>query len=372
MRRLHILTVALALMGLSLTLTPPGAAAGPPLGLPEVPVPADNPQTPQKIALGEKLYHDTRFSATGAVGCVTCHDPQMAFADRKTVAEGVEGKKGTRNSPTVINAAYYETQFWDGRVPSLEEQAKQPLTNPVEHGLESFAPILETIRNDPDYPKQFEQVFGVKPAAITIDHVVKAIASFERTVVAGDSPFDRYEYGGDQSAMSEAAIRGLALYRGKARCQDCHTIGQTSATFTDNDFHNLGVAFKNIEDRMMEVANKFRQAKMEGKSVDETVLTDRDMSELGRFAVTLRPSDIGRFKTVTLRNIAVTAPYMHDGSQKTLLEVIEFYDKGGEDNPFLDGGIRPLNLTEQEKKDLVEFLEHLTSPQFAQTPQPKE
>ena len=172
--------------------------------------------------------------------------------------------------------------------------------------------------------------------------------------------------------MSEAAIRGLELYRGKARCQDCHRIGQTSATFTDNDFHNLGVAFKNIQDRMMEVANKFRQAKMEGKSVDETVLTDSDISELGRFAVTMRPSDIGRFKTTTLRNIAVTAPYMHDGSQKTLMEVIEFYNQGGEDYPFIDGGIRPLNLTEEEMKDLVAFLEHLTSPQFAATPTAKE
>jgi cytochrome c peroxidase len=194
---------------------------------------------------------------------------------------------------------------------------------------------------------------------------VKAIASFERTVIAGDSPFDRYLYGGNKDALSESAIRGLELYRTKARCQDCHTIGQTFATFTDNKFHNLGVGFKKIEKNFMKLANTLRKAKMEEKAIDKSVLTDAEVSELGRFVITLRPSDIGRFKTSTLRNIAVTAPYMHDGSIKTLEEVIELYNRGGEKNPFLDSGIRPLNLTEQEKADLIEFLKTLTSPQFA-------
>ena len=346
----------------------PVLAAGPaPLGLPAITVPADNPQTPDKIALGKRLYEDKRFSGDGTVSCATCHVPEKAFTDGLPVAEGIRKQKGTRNSPTVINAAYYTSQFWDGRRPSLEEQAKDPFLNPIEHGLASHEPILRTIRTDPTYPAEFRNVFGVDAQAITIDHVVKAIASFERTVISGDSPFDRYLFGGDANAISDSAKRGLELYRVKARCQDCHAIGQTNAIFTDNKFHNVGVGFKRIGDRYLQVATAFRKARQAGKELDKSVLTDAEASELGQFAVTLKPSDIGRFKTSTLRNIAVTGPYMHDGSIKTLEEVIELYNKGGEQNPFLDSGIRPLNLTPQEKADLVEFLKTLTSPQFAVT-----
>jgi cytochrome c peroxidase len=340
------------------------------LGLPAVSVPADNPQTPEKITLGKRLYEDKRFSGDGTVSCATCHDPSKAFSDALPVAEGIRKQKGTRNSPTVINAAFYTSQFWDGRRATLEEQAKDPFLNPIEHGLASHEPILRTIRTDPFYPVEFRKVFGVDAKGITIDHVVKAIASFERTVISGDSPFDRYLYGGDKTAISESAKRGLELYRVKARCQDCHAIGQTNAIFTDNKFHNVGVGFKRIGDRYLQVASAFRKARQAGKDVDRSVLTDAEASELGQFAVTLKPSDIGRFKTSTLRNVAVTGPYMHDGSVKTLEEVVELYDKGGEQNPFLDSGIRPLNLTPQEKADLVEFLKTLTSPRFAVTSSP--
>jgi len=336
-----------------------------PLGLPPVPVPADNPQTAEKIALGKRLYEDKRFSGDGTISCSNCHDETKGFTDHLPVAEGIRKQKGTRNSPTVINAAYYTSQFWDGRRPSLEEQAKDPFLNPIEHGLKSHDPIIAIVREDPAYPAEFRKVFNISPQEITIDHVVKAIASFERTVVAGDSPFDRYLYGGDKSALSPAAIRGLDTYRTKARCQDCHTIGQTDAIFTDNKFHNLGVGFNRIEKTFMPVANAFRKAKQAGKNIDESVLTSAEASELGRFVVTLRPTDIGAFKTPTLRNLTATAPYMHDGSIKTLEEVIELYDKGGEKNPLLDSGIRPLNLTPQEKADLVELLKSMTSPQFA-------
>ena len=340
-------------------------AAEVPLGLPPVPIPSDNPQTTEKIALGKGLFEDKRFSGDGTVSCATCHDPGKAFGDGLPTAEGINKQKGTRNSPTVINAAYYESQFWDGRRSSLEEQAKDPFLNPIEHGLTSHDRIIETIRSDGSYPAQFRTVFGIELNDITMDHVVKAIASFERTVIAGDSPFDRYLYGGDKTAMSESAIRGLEIYRTKGRCQDCHTIGQTYATFTDNKFHNLGVGFKRIQSRMIPIANAFRKAKQEGKDIDQSVIGDKEVSELGRFVVTLRPSDIGGFKTSTLRNIAVTGPYMHDGSLETLEEVVELYNKGGESNPLLDSGIRPLNLTEQEKADLVAFMKSLTSPQFA-------
>ena len=340
-------------------------AAPPTLGLPPVPVPVDNPQSAGKAALGKQLFEDKRFSGDGTVSCATCHNPAKAFADGLPVAEGIGKQKGSRNSPTVLNAAYNESQFWDGRRPSLEAQAKDPFLNPIEHGLKSHEPILQIVRSDPAYVRQFRDVFNVEDKRITIEHVVQAIAAFERTAISGDSPFDRYLYGGDRGAMSEAAIRGLNLYRTKARCQDCHAIGQTSAVFTDNKFHNIGVGFNRIESRAMQLATAFRKAKQAGLDVDKSVLTDRDSSELGRFAVTLRPSDIGAFKSSTLRNIAVTAPYMHDGSIRTLEEVVELYNKGGEKNPFLDSGVRPLNLTDQEKSDLVEFLKALTSPQFA-------
>ena len=338
-----------------------------PLGLPPVPIPEDNPQTAEKITLGKKLFEDKRFSADGTISCAHCHDPAKAFADGLPVAEGIKKLKGTRNSPTVINSAYYTSQFWDGRRLTLEEQAKDPFLNPVEHGLgekEGFHDfIISVIRKDKGYVEEFERVFGVKPEQITIDHVVKAIASFERTVISGDSPFDRYVYGGDKTALSESAIRGLELYKGKARCQECHAISENYAIFTDNKFHNLGVGFKKIQPRLREMVREFRMAKQQGKELDKSVLTDADISELGRFVVTLKTSDIGAFKTPTLRNIAVTGPYMHDGSMKTLEEVMELYNKGGEKNPFL-GSVRVLDLTDQEIKDIIEFMKALTSPEF--------
>ncbi|WP_022949076.1 cytochrome-c peroxidase [Methylohalobius crimeensis] len=335
------------------------------LGLPPVPIPEDNPLTLEKARLGKRLFEDKRFSGDGTINCAHCHQPELAFQDDLPIAQGIRQQKGTRNSPTVINAAYYETQFWDGRRPSLEAQSKDPFLNPVEHGLKSHAPIVESVRKDPDYRKSFQEVFGSPPEQITIDHVAKAIASFERTVVAGDSPFDRYQFGGDQNALSEAAIRGLEVFRGKGRCVSCHVIEENQALFTDNQFHNLGIGFSRIQSRLPQILDAFRKARQAGEDIDETVLTKADMSELGRFVVTEKLEDIGRFKTSTLRNIALTAPYMHDGSLKTLEEVIVVYDQGGFDNPMLDGGIRPLGLTPQEKSDLIEFLKSLTSDRFA-------
>jgi len=336
------------------------------LGLPPVPIPADNPLTLEKARLGQQLFQEKRFSADGSISCAHCHKPELAFQDGLPVSEGIGGQKGTRNAPTVINAAYYTTQFWDGRRPSLEAQSKDPFVNPIEHGLKHHEPIVEIVRTEPDYQSRFRLVFGLQPQQITIDHVAQAIASFERTVVAGDSPFDRYLYGGDQKALSPAAIRGLAVFRGNGRCVSCHVIETTTALFTDNQFHNLGVGFSRIQDRLPQLIAAFRQAKAKGSPVDEAVLTQAELSELGRFVVSGEIEDIGKFKTSTLRNIALTAPYMHDGSLKTLEEVVDFYDRGGLDNPMLDGGIRPLGLTTQEKADLVAFLQSLTSARFAQ------
>jgi cytochrome c peroxidase len=354
----------------SLILATPLLADGP-LGLPDVPVPADNPQTPEKIALGSRLFNDVRFSATGDVSCATCHVAEKAFTDSPlSVSEGIRKLTGTRNAPTVVNAAFNKTQFWDGRSPDLEDQALHPFVNPVEMALPTHDALLATVRGDSAYVKSFSDIFGVRAANITMKEVTRAIAAFERTQIAGDSPFDRWYFGGEQDAISEQARRGFATFLGNGRCVSCHVIEQDFALFTDHLFHNIGIGINDIQARVPELARAFQVAKNAGMDVDVAVLSDADTSHLGRFAVDDQFSSMGSFKTSTLRNIDVTAPYMHNGSLKTLREVVEHYNNGGvtkpEDpvNAFLSGGIRPLNLSEQEIDDLVAFMETLTSPQF--------
>jgi len=345
-----------------------------PLGLPPVPIPADNPQTAEKISLGDKLFHDPRFSSTGTVSCATCHAQSKGFTDSPlTVSEGINKLTGTRNAPTVINAAYNHSQFWDGREPDLEGQAGQPFLNPVEMGLADYEPILKIVRTDPDYAKQFQAVFNKSDQKITIKEVTQAIAAFERTVISGDSPFDQFYFAGKKDALSDSAQRGLQVFVGQGRCVSCHTISQTHALFTDHRFHNLNVGFQRISKDIQELANTFSKAKQQGANVDIAVLSNKNTSELGRFAVSGQTRDLGGFKTPTLRNIEVTAPYMHDGSVKTLADVVSFYNLGGMDkqgdpvNDFQSGGMRPLNLSKEQQADLVEFLKALTSPEYAKT-----
>lgn len=343
------------------------------LGLPDVPIPEDNPQSTAKIALGSRLFNDVRFSATGEVSCATCHLPETVFTDSpRSVSEGINKLTGTRNAPTVVNAAFNKTQFWDGRSPSLEDQALHPFLNPVEMGLPNHEPILQVIREDREYVRAFREVFGIRKDDISMDEVTKAIAAFERTQVAGNSPFDRWYFGGERDVLSEQAVRGFSVFLGNGRCVSCHTIEQDFALFTDHLFHNIGIGINEIQGKVPELARAFQIAKNKGIDVDVAVLSDADTSHLGRFAVDDQLSSLGAFKTSTLRNIAVTAPYMHDGSLATLREVVEHYNNGGVTNPgdpvnaFLSGGIRPLNLSEQEIDDLVVFMESLTSPQFEQ------
>jgi cytochrome c peroxidase len=337
-----------------------------------VPIPADNPQTPDKIALGDKLFNDKRFSSTGEVSCATCHDPNKAFTDSPLVtSEGINKLTGTRNAPTVINSAYFKLFFWDGRSIDMEDQAQHPIVNPVEMGLVNHDPVLKIVRTDPDYVARFKKVFDKQGEQVTMKEVQQAIASFERTIVSGDSPFDRWHYGGDDKAVSEQVKRGFNVFLTKGRCVSCHAMEQDYATFTDNRFHNIGVGINRIQDEVPKFAPAFLTAKASGADVDKAVLTNPKASELGRFAVTESLDEIGSFKTSTLRNVAVTAPFMHDGSLKTLRDVVDHYNNGGitnkndRVNDFLSGGIRPLNLTDDEITDLVAFLESLTSPQFA-------
>ncbi len=347
------------------------AIAATPLGLPPVPIPANNPQSAEKIKLGDKLYHDKTLSADGKVSCSTCHEEKKGFTDNLPVSKGIEGKSGTRNAPTVINAAYYTSQFWDGREPDLEGQSKGPFINPVEGGLASHQVLLDKIRANKDYITAFKKVFGVTNSAITIDHVAKSIASFERTIIGGNSPFDHYQYGGDDKALNAAEKRGLEVFLNKGRCVSCHRIEQTQALFTDNRFHNIGIGFKKIQAKENQTAAALVKKKHNTKlDMDAEVLTNKYVSELGRFAVTENLTQVGAFKTPTLRNLSLTAPYMHDGSLKTLEDVVDFYNNGGrikETDPlsgFQSGGIRPLHLDDKQKKDLVAFLKALTSPEY--------
>jgi cytochrome c peroxidase len=327
------------------------------LGLPPLPVPDDNPQSAEKIELGRLLFNDMRLSADGTINCASCHHPDKAFTDGLPVARGIRNQVGTRNAPTVVNSAFHNSFFHDGRASTLEEQALGPFLNPIEHGLENGNDILKLVKQDTGYVKKFKQVFGVSNTEINIEHVAKAIASFERTIINGNSLFDQYFYARNRQVLSESAARGSRIFKRKGNCSNCHEINWKNTLFTDHNFYNIGVGFSRVEP----VLNKLLSRMRKGVHLDVINLTEKQRSELGRFNVTKVIADIGKFKTPTLRNIDLTAPYMHDGSIASLEEVIEYYDKGGDENRFKDSAIFPLHLTQQEKKDLVAFLRSLTS-----------
>jgi len=328
------------------------------LGLPKLSIPADNLQSAEKIALGKQLFNDKRLSLDGSISCASCHNKGRAFTDGQPVAVGIKQQTGFRNAPTVVNAAFYQALFIDGRAGSLEDQALGPFLNPIEHGLKSRQQIADIVNQDAYYQKQFSEVFNVTDS--TAEQVAQAIASFERTLIAGNSAFDRYLFGRDRQALTTSEARGMRLFRRKGNCANCHEISGKDALFMDNRFYNLGVGFAKVNSQIAEFVQTLRA----GENADEFAFTEAQRAELGRFNVTHIIADIGKFKTPTLRNIALTAPYLHDGSAKTLEEVVEYYDKGGDKNPFLDSAIFPLHLTDQEKQDLVAFLKALTSEQY--------
>jgi cytochrome c peroxidase len=302
-----------------------------PLGLPPVVIPADNPPTAETIALGRRLFYDPILSADRSVSCASCHSPQFGFADSRPVSEGVGKKTGTRHSPPVVNAAYFNVQFWDGRAPTLENQAEGPVQNPVEMA-NTLATVEQRLNADPSYRQQFAEAWGARP--ITYEMVEKSIASFERTVISGNSPFDRWKYGHDKNAVDNAVKRGFVVFtsKKKADCASCHTVGEKYALFTDNQFHNVGVGVN---------AGEF--------------------TDVGLYAVTHNQADKAKFKTPSLRNIAQRAPYMSDGSLKDLKQVIDFYIGAGNSNPNLDPKIHVLDfLSGQERADLQAFLNSLT------------
>ncbi len=290
-------------------------------------VPTDNPITPAKVELGKHLFFDGRLSRDGTTSCASCHNPAKGWSDGQKSSKGISAQFGDKNSPTIVNRLFSTTQFWDGRAKSLEEQALGPIANPIEMG-NTLEGMLSNLNLVAGYKSLFQSAFGNE--TITAERVAQAIASFERTIVSGNSPFDHYE-AGDKKAMSESAVRGLAIFKDntKGRCSICHA----GFNFTDEKFHNIGVGMDKL---------------------------DWEKSHIGRFAVTKVDKDKGAQKTPTLRDVAASAPYMHDGSEDTLEAVVEYYARGGNPNPFLDPEMRKLTLTDQEKKDLVEFMKALT------------
>ncbi len=310
-------------IGQTVTITPP-------LGLPAVSIPAANPPTSQTIALGRLLFYDKRLSKDDSISCASCHMPTEGFADGMKVSRGVGGMSGVRNAPSIINAAYLPLQFWDGRAPSLEEQAASPIANPVEMNQPHEVSVGK-LAKDPHYAALFDQAFGA--GGVTFERIENAIASFERTALSGNSAFDRYKYGGDKTALTASQVRGLEIFLDPKRgnCAACHLVNDKYALFTDGKAHNIGVGAE------------------DGSA----------FSDVGRFEQTKADADRGAFVTPMLRDVARTAPYMHDGSIKTLKGVVDFYAGGGNSNPYLDKQIKKIDLSAQDRQDLVAFLESL-------------
>jgi cytochrome c peroxidase len=322
----------------------------------------DNALTPERVALGHKLYFEKRLSADNTVSCATCHDVTRGFTDQLKTSEGIKDQLGHRNAPTTLNVALLQTVFLDGRSPTLEHQAKQPIINPIEMGMPDGQAAVNAIKDDAEYQAAFQKAYGRQ---VNYDDIGRAIAAFERTLVFMDSPFRRF-LNGDEDAISSEAKQGWKLFNEKARCVTCHPMNPSNPLGTDNRFHNVGVSARHQDfDSLAKQGLKAMEEDPTEQKLEELALAT-DMSELGRFLVTKNRSDIGAFRTPLLLNIGITPPYMHDGTVETLWDVMDHYNKGGEANLFLDGGMEPLALTEREINNVVEFLFSLTDDRFAQ------
>ena len=368
MRRLALLPAFVALAGCGLAISPPASAGGPApaqrfpaaLGLPAMEVPADNPITPAKVALGRKLFLDRRLSPNGTMSCAMCHVPEQGFtAHELATSVGIGGRSVRRNAPTVLNVAWQQRLFHDGREVSLEDQVWGPLLAANEMGNPSIGYVIERISTLEDYRGLFEAAFdGRGPSAARLG---AALASYQRTLVAGDSRFDRWRFGGEASALSAVEQAGFELFAGKGRCATCHRVGQREALFTDHGFHNTGIGWH----RSLGTPERTRVELAPGvyTELDRRTIAsfaEPPANDVGRYEITLDPKDRWAYKTPSLRNVALTAPYMHDGSLPSLEAVVGFYDRGGIDNPEKSALIAPLGLTASERAALVAFLRALT------------
>jgi len=339
-----------------------------PLGLPPVTHPADNPPTKAKIELGRKLFFDRRLSHNRTMSCGMCHVPEQGFTSNELATPvGHEGKSVRRNSPTVLNVAYVESLFHDGRDPALETQFVSPITAINEMANPSLGYVVEQISNFDDYAPLFEAAFGGGP---TTDRIGQALGAYQRTLVSGASRFDKWRYGGVADALTEQERQGFELFTGKAACSTCHTIGDDFALFSDGEFHDTGYGWQREQQRQGK--GPLVQVDLGGGIITwmkpETLLTIGDPPEpdLGRYEVTLDPEDRWQYRTPSLRNVALTAPYMHDGGLRALGDVVAFYNKGGVPHDHMDSRIKPLDLTDEESGALVAFLQSLTGDNIEQ------
>jgi cytochrome c peroxidase len=338
-------------------LAPPPEAM---LGLPPVPVPAGDPPTPAKVALGRKLFLERRLSPNGTMSCAMCHVPEQGFtANELATSVGIEGRTVRRNAPTLLNVAYQQRLFHDGREPTLEDQIWGPLLAANEMGNPSIGYVLERVRGLGDYAGLFEQAFG--DARVSAERLGRALAAYQRTLVAGGSRFDRWRYGGDATALAPAERLGFDLFAGKAGCAACHTVGERDALFTDHGFHNTGIGWRRAHGIPAETRVELAPGvftRLDRRTIES--FAEPLPRDVGRYEITLDPGDRWAYRTPTLRNVALTAPYMHDGSLPTLDAVVAFYDGGGIDNPDKSPLVRPLHLTADERAALTAFLRALT------------
>jgi len=334
----------------------------PPLGLPALPVPPDNPLTTAKVELGRKLFFDRRLSLNQTLSCAMCHVPEQGFANNElATAVGLEGRSVRRNSPTIYNVGYMEKLFHDARDDRLEHQIWQPLLLHNEMANPSVSAVVNKVRGLDDYRGLFEQAFEGRAAGM--ETISQAIASYERTLVSANSPFDRWYFGGDKTALDDSAARGFAIFSGKGHCSACHLIGETSALFTDHQVHNTGIGYARSMRTPPTTPQRVLLAPGVFIDVDPDAVTEsseKPLPDLGYYEITQDPADRWKYRTPSLRNVALTEPYMHDGSLPTLEAVVDFYVKGGIPNELRDPLIAPLELTEAERTDLVAFLRALT------------
>ncbi len=338
----------------------------PPLGLPPVKIPKDNPITNEKIELGRKLFYDRRLSINDTFSCAICHIPEQGFTNNEIeTAVGVEGRTGKRNAPTVYNSGYLGKIFHDGRESTLEQQVWAPFLARNEMANPSIGYVIDKIKAIKEYDGLFEAAFNGRGP--TMETIGMALANYQRTLNAANSPFDRWYFGKEENAVNEQVKRGFNLFVGKGACNACHLIHDDYALFADDKLHNTGLGYQ---------VSMGIQPKTKRVQLAPGVFTDLDMSviksvskpkenDLGQYEVTENPNDRWKFRTPSLRNAALTAPYMHNGSMLTLREVVEFYNQGGVPNEVLSPLIRPLNLSDEEINDIVAFLESLTGDNVA-------